>query len=255
MSAAVLVRRPSPRLADGIVTHITPSGPVDANLALRQWTEYVGVFEQRGWRVVQAPPADDCPDGVFIEDQVVVRGRTAVLGRSGAPERRAEGAGLEPALTAAGYRCVAVTSPATLDGGDVLKHGSDIWVGRGARTNALGVQALRAAFGPQRVSVREVPVQGALHLKSAVTLLPDQTALVHDAAHLPTAPWRSVVAVPEPEGVAVVALDGTTVLMSAAAPKTANLLRGKGFHVVTVDISEFEKLEGCVTCLSVRLRG
>ena len=70
------------------MTHIERSGSVDGELALRQWQEYVDVLRRRGWSVVEAPPVDDCPDGVFIEDQVVVHGDVAVLCRSGAPERR-----------------------------------------------------------------------------------------------------------------------------------------------------------------------
>ena len=99
-----------------------------------------------------------------------------------------------------------------------------------------------------------VPVEKVLHLKSSVTALPDGTVIGHpdllDASSL----FPSFLPVPEPEGVAVVELSDETLLMSAAAPRTAEMLSGLGYRVVTVDIIEFEKLEGCVTCLSVRVR-
>ncbi len=250
-----LVRRPSPRLSDGIVTHIARSGAVDPGLALRQWQEYVDVLRRRDWSVLEAPPADDCPDGAFIEDQVVVHGDVAVLCRSGSPVRRAEQDGIPRLLEEQGYRTVTMEEPATLDGGDVLKHGSTIWVGTGGRTNAAGVEVLRAAFAGHRVQVVPVPVTKVLHLKSAVTALPDGTVIGHPPLVDDTAAWPRFLAVPEEAGAHVVLLGGTSLLLSAAAPRTASLLEARGHDVTTVDISEFEKVEGCVTCLSVRLRG
>ncbi|MEW1954485.1 dimethylargininase [Terrabacter sp. NPDC080008] len=250
-----LVRRPSPRLADGLVTHIERSGSVDPDLALRQWQEYCDVLRRRDWTVVEAPPVDDCPDGVFIEDQVVVHGDLAVLCRSGAPERRGERAGVREAVQTYGYHVVQVEEPATLDGGDVLKHGHRVWVGVGGRTNLAGVEQLRAALAGHRVEVVPVPVSKVLHLKSAVTALPDGRVIGYPPLVDDPAVWPRFLAVPEEAGAHVVLLGGMSVLMSASAPRTAQLLAEHGHDVVTVDISEFEKLEGCVTCLSVRLRG
>jgi dimethylargininase len=250
-----LVRRPSPRLADGIVTHIERAAAVDGELALRQWQEYVDVLRRRDWSVVEAPPADDSPDGVFIEDQVVVHGEVAVLCRSGAPGRRGERAGVREAVEAHGYRVVEVQEPGTLDGGDVLKHGHVVWVGVGGRTNRAGVDQLRSAWEGHRVEVVPVPVSKVLHLKSAVTALPDGTVLGYPPLVDDASVWPEFLAVPEESGAHVVLLGGMSVLMSASAPRTAQLLAARGHDVTTVDISEFEKLEGCVTCLSVRLRG
>jgi dimethylargininase len=254
-----LVRRPSPLLSDGIVTHIERSPSVDAGLALRQWKEYCAALERRGWAVVEAPAVDDCPDGVFVEDQVVVFGDVAVLCRSGAPARRAEQAGLSEVLESVGYRCVPIDAPGTLDGGDVLKWGRDVWVGIGGRSNEAGIaqleQAVRRARTGSRVSVHRVPITRALHLKSAVTALPLGTIIGHEATVDDPSRWSDFLAVPEPAGAHVVLLGGRSVLMSAAAPRSAYLLQSRGHDVTLVDISEFEKLEGCVTCLSVRLRG
>ncbi len=250
-----LVRRPSPRLADGIVTHIARSGAVDPGLALRQWQEYVDVLQRRGWSVIEAPRVDDCPDGVFIEDQVVVHGDVALLCRSGAPERHAEQLGVREAVESQGYRVTAMEDPGTLDGGDVLKHGRTIWVGLGGRSNEAGIEQLAAAFAGHRVEVLPVPVTKVLHLKSAVTALPDGTVIGYPPLVEDPAVWSRFLAVPEESGAHVVLLGGKSLLMSAAAPRTAQLFESLGHDVTTVDISEFEKVEGCVTCLSVRLRG
>ncbi|MET9871644.1 arginine deiminase family protein, partial [Streptomyces sp. NPDC006386] len=144
--------------------------------------------------------------------------------------------------------------PGTLDGGDVLKVGDTVYVGRGGRTNAAGVQQLRAAFEPLGARVVAVPVSKVLHLKTAVTALPDGTVIGHipkmDAPSL----FARFLPVPEESGAHVVLLGGDKLLMAASAPKTAELFSDLGYEPVVVDISEFEKLEGCVTCLSVRLR-
>jgi dimethylargininase len=100
-----------------------------------------------------------------------------------------------------------------------------------------------------------VPVSRVLHLKSGVTALPDGTAIGYEPLVDDPDRWPAFLAVPEAEGAHVVLLDGSTVLMSASAPATRALFEGRGLRVIAVDITEFEKLEGCVTCLSVRLRG
>ncbi|MFC6288482.1 dimethylargininase [Nocardioides sp. GCM10027113] len=249
-----LVRRPSPRLADGLVTHIDRR-PVDPDLALDQWRQYVAALEKAGWETVEVPPADDCPDAAFVEDTVVVYGDLAVISRPGADERKPETAGTETTLAGLGYRIARIEAPGTLDGGDVLKHDGTVWVGLGGRTNQAGVDQLAALLAPLGATVVGVPVSKVLHLKSAVTALPDGTVLGYEPLVDDPDAWDRFLAVPEEPGAHVVLLDGETVLMSSGAPRTRALLEERGLEVVTVDISEFEKLEGCVTCLSVRLRG
>lgn len=249
-----LVRRPGPRLADGLVTHIGRQA-IDLALARRQWDEYVAAMQDAGWQTVEVPPADDCPDAVFIEDAVVVYGDLAVITRPGARSRRGETAAVEEIVRQLGYRVARIESPGTLDGGDVLKHDGRVWVGLGGRTNESGVAQLGellSAFGAATVGV---PVRSVLHLKSAVTALPDGTVIGYPPLVDAASAFPTFEPVAEEPGSHVVLLDGTTLLMAASAEATADEFRGRGYRVVTVDISEYEKLEGCVTCLSVRLRG
>jgi dimethylargininase len=248
-----LVRRPSPRLADGIVTHIERQ-PVDAELAQAQWHGYVDAMQSCGWQTVEVTPADDCPDGVFIEDTMVVYADLAVVARPGAEARRPELADAANAVERQGYRLSRVDPPGTLDGGDVLKVGDTVYVGQGGRTNADGLRQLAAQIEPLGAVVHGVPVTKVLHLKSAVTALPDGTIIGYPDLVDDPAPFTRFLAVPEPAGAHVVLLDEGRLLLAASAPATAEIFAGMGYQPVVVDISEFEKVEGCVTCLSVRLR-
>jgi len=220
-----LVRRPGPRLGEGIVTHV-PRQRVDVDRAHEQWAAYVRTLEDAGLEIVEVPAADDCPDCVFVEDTVVVVGDTAVVTRPGANSRRPETAAVERTLAGLGYTVERIREPATLDGGDVLRHGEHAYVGVGRRTNAEGARQLHALTGLRVVPV-PVPA-GALHLKTAVTFLPDGSRV--DGNVLP--------------------LDSARVVAPAelAAAVTAH-----GYEPIAVDISELQKLEGGVTCLSVPL--
>ncbi len=247
-----LVRRPSPRLAEGLVTHIDRS-PVDTDLAAEQWEAYVDALAACGWPAVEVEPAPDCPDSVFVEDAVVMFGPTAVVTRPGADSRRPETAAAARLVADLGYDAVSMTR-GRLDGGDVLKVGDLVYVGRGGRTDAEGVAELRSIVEPLGLRVLAVPMTKALHLKSAVTALPDGSVIgyspvVDDPSFFPH--YR---AMPEEAGAHVVDLGGGRLLMSSRAPRSADLVASLGYQPVLVDISEFEKLEGCVTCLSVRLR-
>ena len=246
----VLVRRPGPRLTDGLVTHIDRS-PIDLDLAHQQWDDYVAAFRANGWSAIEVEPADDCPDSPFVEDTMVVSGDLALIARPGAVARQPETIGADRAL---GMRVVAIRAPGTLDGGDVFKLGTTWFVGVGDRTNEEGVRQLAGLVAAEGIAVVPIPVTGVLHLKTAITALPDGTLL----ANLPAigspellppltpaadrGPWRMVL------------LGNGRILLSTSAPRTAELLVARGYVPVVVDISEFEKLESSVTCLSVRLR-
>jgi dimethylargininase len=194
---------------------------------------------------------DELPDSAFVEDTVVVFGDLAVLARSGAVERRAEVAGTEEVVRSLGLEVVQIEAPGTLDGGDVLQVGSTVYVGRGGRTNDVGIRQLRDHAATRGRDVAAVALHRVLHLKSAVTALPDGTLVASDPSLFDTAPLPAIREVPEEPGSHVITMGGSTIIMAASAPRSAEMFDGLGFDVVTVDISEFEKREGCVTCLSV----
>jgi dimethylargininase len=253
MTLRILARRPSPQLAAGELTHLHRV-PVDPDLALAQWLGYVDAFRGRGWEVTEIAPADEHPDGVFLEDAIVVFGDLAVLTSPGAQSRRGELATVAPVLDDIALAVHRIELPGTLDGGDVLKVGRSAYVGRSARTNDAGIEQLQAIVAPAGWTVVAVPVTKVLHLKSAVTALPDGTIIGRTENVDDPGAFPDFLDVPEEHGTAVVDLGDGAVLMSAAAPRTAALFRARGLDVVAVPITEFEKLEGCVTCLSVRIR-
>ncbi len=247
----VLVRRPSPRLADGELTHLERT-PVDPELAAAQWQGYVQAWRDLGWDVLEVDPADDQPDGVFVEDPLLVFGRIAVLASPGADSRRGELATVAAAIRSTGLDVRRLETPATLDGGDVLQVGRTVYVGRSSRTNEHGIAQLAAILQPEGLTVVPVPVTRVLHLKSAVTALPDGTVVgFPDDVDDPGA-FERFLALPE-RGAAVVPVDERRVVMASSVPGSIAVLEGLGLEVVAVPITEFEKLEGCVTCLSVRI--
>jgi dimethylargininase len=249
-----LVRRPGPRLAEGLVTHIART-PVDLALAERQWAGYVSALRANGWRTIEVPAVDRCPDSVFVEDTMVVFKDLAVIARPGVASRRPETADAATTVAKQGHRIRHIEEPGTLEGGDVLKIGERVYVGQGGRTNDSGLEQLRAHLTPLGAEVVGVEVTKVLHLKSAVTALPDGTVVGYrELVDDPTV-FTEFLPVPDESGAHVVLLDDETVLMAASAPRTAKMFAARGLKPVTVDISEYERLEGCVTCLSVRLRG
>lgn len=252
-----IVRRPGPRLADGLVTHFEKSA-VDLDLAREQWHGYVAALADTGWEIVEMAPADGCPDAVFVEDVLVVHEDLAVVTNPGADERKPETEGVAELAESLGLTVARIEAPGTLDGGDVLRvrtpEQTTMYVGVGGRTNGRGIQQLAELMRPMGVRVQTVPVERALHLKSAVTALPDGTVIGWDPVVDDQGAFPRYAGMPEEGGAHVIQIGEDHLLMAASAPRTATLLRERGYTVTPVDISEFEKLEGCVTCLSVRLR-
>ena len=235
------------------LTHVART-PIDVAAARAQHAAYEAALQAAGCTLRRLPAADDLPDSVFVEDAAVVVDELAVVTRPGAASRRAETSSVAEALRA--HRdVVAIEEPGTLDGGDVLQVGRTVYVGRGGRTNAEGIRQLRRHAATRGRTVVPVRLHGVLHLKSAVTALPDGTCLAHDVSLFDASPFPAIRRVPEEAGSHVILLGGGTLVMAASAPRSAELFDDMGFDVVTVDIAEFEKREGCVTCLSVLVAG
>lgn len=248
-----LVRRPGPRLADGLLTHLDRT-PIDVDRATKQWLGYVDALERHGWETIEVPPADDCPDAVFVEDTIVMFGDLAVISLPGAPTRQPETAAVAAAVNRLGYPTVHIEPPGTLDGGDVLKVDDTVYVGLGGRTNIAGFEQLAGQLRRRGATVVGVPITKVLHLKSAVTALPDGTIVGWSDAVDDPSLFAKFLSTPEESGAHVVLLGEDRLLMAADCPESAQMYRSMGYEPVEVDIGEFQKLEGCVTCLSVRLR-
>jgi len=236
-----------------LLTHLDRQ-PVDFEVALSQWRDYVAAFAANGWETIEVEPIDECPDSQFVEDTMVVYRDLAVIARPGAPERQPETVGAERTIEGFGYRIARIEEPGTLDGGDVLKLGNVMYVGAGNRSNDEGIRQLAEIMAPEGVEVVAVPISKILHLKTGLTSLPDGTLL----GYLPVIGHPEllpeITPVPEQHGWRAILLGNNKVLMSKSAPQTAKMIADAGYELVQVDVSELEKLEASVTCLSVRLR-
>jgi dimethylargininase len=229
--------------------------PIDREAAARQHRGYREALRECGARVVTLPPAEEFPDSVFVEDTAVVLEELAVLTRPGVGSRRGEVSLIEPEV--ARLRGVArVEPPATLEGGDVLRLGRTLYVGLSPRTNAEGAAALRRLVAPHGYEVLTVEPRGCLHLKSGCSALDDGAVLVNpgwvDPANFR---GREVLAVDaaEPWAANVLSVAGR-VCVGAAFPRTAEMLAARGRDVRAVEVSEFAKAEGALTCLSLLFR-
>ena len=215
----------------------------------------MAALRDAGIEVETVPEAADLPDACFVEDGAVLLGDRVVMTRPGADARRAELPSLETAL--AGHISLRhIEAPGTLDGGDVMRMGSRLYVGRSARTNDAGIEQLSALAAEVGLEVVPVAVPDAsLHLKSVCSALDDRRVVI-DATALPPAVLGdlglTVHEVPEPAGANVLCF-GDRVLVSADAPGTAAWLRAEGFAVVEVPLSEFHRGDGALSCLSLRL--
>ena len=247
-----LVRRPSPKHDQGMVTHVERQSG-DPDTALAQWDDYCAILRDYT-NVIEVEPAPAYPDSVYIEDTAFVYGTTAVMTKLRYPSRQPEHAAVEETLKGLGFEMKRLADWAYLEGGDILKYGDTVWVGLSTRSDMEGVEWLRRSLKEYEPTIVPVPVQHALHLKSAITALPDGSFLAHPKFAPPESYFPGYRRAPEFEGSQVVLLGGNRLLMSATAPETAAMLKADGFDVITTPMTEFEKTEGCVTCLSIRIR-
>jgi dimethylargininase len=225
---------------------------VDHAAAMRQHEQYRDALRQCGCRVVTLDVNRDHPDSVFVEDTALVLDEVAIMMSPGAASRHDEPRAIEPTLRE--YRpVVRVEAPATIDGGDIVRCGRRLYAGESQRTSGAGISALAKLSGSFGYSVTSIPVFGCLHLKSGCSALPDGRFLVNadwiDVSPLPTDQLLHVPA-DEPWAGDILVI-GERIILSEAFPETADLLTRQGWDVIPVAVSEFEKVEGGVTCLSL----
>jgi dimethylargininase len=251
----IALTRPVPdSLVNCELTHI-PRTPIDVANARRQHAEYEHTLRTLGCEVRQLPALHDHPDSVFIEDTALVLDECAVITRPGAESRRGETEGVEAALKPL-RRVFHIEAPGTLDGGDILKVGKRLYVGASTRSNEDGARQLADALGSHGYSVKRVPMRGCLHLKTAVSTLPNDVLLLDprcvDAEEFDGT--RAIHVHPdEPEGANVLVV-GDAVVVPSSAPRTREALAKAGYRAIELDASELAKAEGGLTCCSLLLR-
>jgi dimethylargininase len=224
----------------------------DVARARAEHAEYCQALRAAGLAVELLPPDERYPDGCFMQDPALVIGNLAVIGRMGAPSRAGEEE-LAADYMAARWPLARIVPPGTLEGGDVLVLPDRVLVGESARTNAAGIEQLRAILAPLGRPVSAVPVTRYLHLLSAVEYVGHNLLLAtEDYAGHPAFAGLEVLVVPRDEVYAVNVLAvGDNVILPAGYPRVAELLRARGFYLFPVPMSQFAAADGGVTCLAL----
>jgi dimethylargininase len=225
---------------------------VDHAVALQQHERYCEALQRHGAQLRRLSVNAEHGDGCFIEDNAVVVDEVAILATMGASHRRHEPHAIAAVL--AEYRPIEyVADNARLEGGDVLRINRDIFVGRSARTNQRGVDELRRILEPLGYRVIGVDVADGLHLKTACTALDASTLLAH-RAWLDMSPFQRFAVIdvhPDEPTAANVLRIGDAIVMHEGCPRTIERVRERFARAQTVDISEFAKADGGLTCLSL----
>jgi dimethylargininase len=245
-----ITRKVSPSFASCQLEYLKRE-PIDVARAEAQHRNYEAALERLGARVISLPAEPELPDCVFVEDPTLVLDEIAIITRMGARSRRGESESLAAAL--ARFRpVVRMREPATLEGGDVVQMGKTLYVGLSRRTNAEGARQLAELVEPHGYRVLPVQVTGCLHMKSACCAVSDYAVLANRALFDSSAFQCKMIDVPAQEpGAADVLRIGGRVLLPASFPRTARLLEESGFTVQPLDVSELQKAEAGVTCMSL----
>jgi dimethylargininase len=250
-----IVRPPAATFAAGLTA--SGLGPPDLSLALEQHESYCRTLERLGLSLTRLPPDAAFPDSTFVEDAAIVTGRGAILTHPGAPSRAGEVTALGAALGRWFPDLDRIVAPGTVDGGDVCEAGEHFFIGVSQRTNPEGAAQLArwlAARGYTSSIVDIRQMSGLLHLKTGLSWLDDRRLLAWGevAGHEAFRGWE-MIEVPKGEDYAANCVRvNKGVLLADGFPRTAALLRGLGYDSVPVEMSEYRKMDGGLSCLSVR---
>jgi dimethylargininase len=253
MYAKAIVRRVPDTLSAGITT--AELGEPDAEKAREQHRRYVAALERCGLGVTVLEADERYPDSVFVEDTAVVTGRCAIVTNPGAPERRGEVSEVEKVLVDIYGGVERITDPGTVDGGDVLQVGDHFYVGLSTRTNSEGAEQLSAILHRYGFGVSFVELRRFLHLKTGVAYLGGDDIVVTGEL-VEKAVFRGfdriVVPTEEEYGANCIRLDDR-VLMAEDYETVGQSIAARGYDVTRLEMSEFRKLDGGLSCLSLRL--
>ena len=257
MFTNVIVKTPCRAVTEGI-TSAPELGKPDYEKALRQHGCYIEALKQCGVEVTVLPPDEAFPDSCFVEDTAVLTEKCAVISNPGAPTRARETEAMVPVIKQFyPEECIEyITAPGTMEGGDVMMVGDTFYIGRSARTNAEGIRQFTEILGRYGYQVVEVPLEKVLHLKTGVNYLEHGHMLV-SGEFTGKAEFASYQRheIPEAEAYAANCIwVNEKVLVPEGYPTVEKLVREMGYEVILVDTSEFRKIDGGLSCLSLRFR-
>lgn len=246
-----ITREVSSRFNECEITHIDRA-PIDVNTARAEHRAYIKALKQLGCQIIELPEEPNLPDSVFVEDTAIILDEVAIITRPGADSRKPETDSIIRALSP--YRPLAhVTAPATVDGGDVLVLGHNIYVGISTRSNDSSIRQMQELLKNYGYKVTGVKIHDCLHLKTAVTRVNDTTLLINpkwmDTLHFKDFDWIEVDA-SEPFAANCLPVNDQ-IIFPASFPKTRAKLEARGYKVLAVTVNELAKAEGAVTCCSL----
>jgi dimethylargininase len=252
MFTRAITRTPAPTFARGLTA--ANLGEPDYGRMLEQHALYVATLREIGLDVIVLDPLPEFPDAHFVEDVAVVLPDVAMVTIPGAASRRGEA---EHIVSTLGEyrRIVRMEAPGTMDGGDVIRAGSHFFVGISERTNEAGAEQFGRFAEERGYTWEPIPVKRGLHLKSTVTAVTDDTlVMTEDAASVPAfAAYRRIVVDEEESCGANEVLLNERILLPTGNPRTRARLEELGLSIVELDVSESRKMDGGLTCLSLRL--
>lgn len=250
-----IVRTPCSKVCDGITSAPELGQPIYEK-ALEQHAAYIEALKKCGVDVLVLPPMEEYPDSCFVEDVAVVAEKCAMITNPGADSRNGETAGIIEAVKKfySDDQIGCIKAPGTLEGGDVMKCGDTFYIGVSARTNEEGIKQFAdffAGFGYKTVAV---PLTEVLHLKTGVNYLENNKMLVSGEfidKEVFADYEKLVVPVEEAYGANCIWMNGT-VIVPEGYPTVQKAVEDAGYPVITVDTSEFRKIDGGLSCLSLR---
>lgn len=247
-----IVRTPCERLPEGLSS--TRIGKVDYDLALLQHEKYIRALELCGLDVMVLPPDNEFPDSTFVEDTALLTSHAAIITRPGAPSRAGETAAMQTVIEGYFDNMHKIEMPGTLEAGDVMMVGSHFFIGLSERTNIEGARQLIYFLEKYGMTGSVIEISGMLHLKSGVSYLENNTLLAVNMldAH-PAFTGMDIIPVPDHESYAANSLwVNEFVLVPEGYPVTLQNIISAGYEPIVLDVSEFRKLDGGLSCLSLR---
>lgn len=250
-----IVRKPCKALVSGITSGLYPGTP-DYELACKQHEHYIQCLKQCGVQVEVLPPLEEYPDSVFVEDPAVVTRSCAIITNPGAASRNGEKKEILSAIQKfyPEDKIHFITGEGHLEGGDVMMVGDHFYVGRSARTNEDGIRQFAAILAQYGMTCSEVTLEEVLHLKTGVNYIENNNMLVSgEFVTKPEFETYNKILIPAGEEYAAncIWINGN-VIVPEGYPGVAKLVEEAGYHVILCDTSEFRKLDGGLSCMSLR---
>jgi dimethylargininase len=252
MFTKAIVRTPGKSLVRGLST--ANLGQPDYKTALYQHVEYIAALERCGLDVMILPQEENYPDSTFVEDVALIAGDCAIITRPGAPSRRGETAAIKTVLKEIFNVVEEVSEPGTVEGGDIMKVGTHFYIGVSDRSNPEGARQVIASLEKYGFSGSVIKLNKMLHLKTGLAYLENNNLVVYGEM-ISKKEFRefNLLQIDPAESYAAncIWVNGT-VLLPKGFPKTRAAIQGAGYPIIEVEVSEFQKLDGGLSCLSLR---